>query len=367
MKVLFLTNSTWNIYNFRYELVKNFLEKGNEVYIIAPDDINIKSKISNINIKNISLKNENNFLDIFYIFKIFFYVIKINPDIILSYNVKPNIYSCLINYFLKKNLIINITGLGSSIIQKGLKRRIVFLLYKMLLNNSKFIFFQNYHDKNLFLKLKLTNKNNSIVVPGSGINLKKNKFIKKNHFSNTLMFIGRIIIDKGINELIEAIKLVKKQDKSINFIFLGKFDKNNPKSMNEKTFNNFIKDYNIDHFDFTENIDFFYQNSDAIILPTYREGTPRVLLEAMSRGINVLCSNTIGCNHIISNNHNGIMFLKKNINDLAKKIIEYKNLSSIEKHRLSANARKFVEKNYDINILIDVYNKKIGELLNDYK
>lgn len=365
MKILFLSNSTWNIYNFRYDLIMSFINNGDEVSVIAPDDINLKSKIANIKTKNINLKNQNTFLDIFYIIKVTYYILKLKPDIILSYNIKPNIYSSLINYFLKRNLIVNITGLGSSIIQKGLKRRLIFFLYKLVLNNSNFIFFQNFHDRHLFLKLRIIKKNNSLVVPGSGINLNENKFIKKDNFTNTFMFIGRIIIDKGISELIEAIKIVKNYDKNINFIFLGKFDKNNPKSMNEFVFNKFIKDYGITHYEFTDNIDKFYQSADAIILPTYREGTPRVLLEAMSRGINVLCSNTIGCNHLISHNHNGIMFLKKNINDLANKIIQYKKLTNNKKLKLSVNARKFVEKNYDVNIVVDTYNKKINEILNE--
>ena len=102
MKILFLSNSTWNIYNFRYDLIENFIHNGNDVYVLAPDDIKLKSKIPYINVKNIELKNKNIFLDILYIFKITFHILKIKPDVILSYNIKPNIYSSLINYFLKK-------------------------------------------------------------------------------------------------------------------------------------------------------------------------------------------------------------------------------------------------------------------------
>lgn len=365
MKIILLSNNTWSIYNFRKEIISYFITKGYKVYVYAPDDFNLNSKIDNIKVINTKLKNKNSFIDFYYIIRLIYYLIRIKPSIVLSYHIKPNIFISLINYFFKIKIIVNITGLGSSIINKGLKRKLIILLYRLALRKTQYVFFQNKNDRNLFLRLGIVRKMNSDIVPGSGINLTKNKIKKNFNYTNTFMYIGRLIEDKGIYELIDAIKKIKKIDESINFIFVGNFDENNPRSVDKNIFFDFIKNYQIKYYKFNENIELFYDKCDAIILPTYREGTPRVLLEAMARGINVLCSNVVGCKHLIKHNYNGILFKKKNSTDMANKIINFKNKSIKQKIELATNAREFVERYQNVNILIDIYNKKIIEILND--
>ena len=312
MKIVILSNSTWNIYNFRKDLLKSFLEKGNEIYVIAPDNNNLKQKINKINLINIRLNNTNIFYDIIYILRLFFLFKSIKPDLILSFNIKPNIFSGIINFFFKYNIIANVTGLGSSIIKKSTKRKLIFFLYKLSFKNITHIFFQNPDDRKVFSKLGIINIENASLVPGSGINLNNYKYNSNKFYSNKFLYVGRLLKDKGIIELMEAIKIVSLNNKNkIKFVFVGKFDENNPSSINKKDFMKFVKNYDIEYHPFSENIIDIYNQSDALILPSYREGTPRVILEAMALGVNVLTSNAVGCKHIIEDSKNGLIFLKK--------------------------------------------------------
>lgn len=366
MKIVILSNSTWNIYNFRKDLLKFFLEKGDEIYVIAPDNYNLKQKIKRINLINIRLNNTNIYYDIIYIIRLFFIFKSIKPDIILSFNIKPNIFSGIINFFFNYKIIANVTGLGSSIIKKSSKRKIIFFLYKLSFKNITHIFFQNPDDRKIFRKLGITNIENTSIVPGSGINLNNYNYNSNKFYSNKFIYIGRFLKDKGIIELMEAIKIILLNNKNkIKFVFVGKFDEDNPSSINKNDFIKFVNNYNIEYIPFSENIIDIYNQSDALILPSYREGTPRVILEAMALGVNVLTSNAVGCKHIIDDNKNGLIFLKKNKQDIIKTINKFISLDNIVKIDMIKNARQTVENKFDIKILIDIYDKKINEILND--
>ena len=367
MKILFLSNSTWNIYNFRRDLIDHLNKDNNEIHIFAPDDYNLKEKIKNIKLIKIKLNNTNYFYDFIYIIRLIFIFLILKPDIILSYNIKPNIFSGLVNFFFKYNIIANVTGLGSSIINKGKKRKFIFFLYKISFKNISHIFFQNPDDRKIFNKLNITEFTKSSLVPGSGINLNNYYFNKNKVYNNRFIYVGRLLKDKGVLELIDAIKIILKNNnyKNLKFIFIGKFDENNPTSINKIEFMKFVKNYDIDFYPFSENIIKNYNESDALILPSYREGSPKVILEAMSLGVNIITSNAIGCRHIIKNDHNGLVFLKKNKYDLVKAIYKFIALEKINKLNMLKNARHTVEKKYNVNILIEIYDKKINEILND--
>ena len=123
--------------------------------------------------------------------------------------------------------------------------------------------------------------------------------------------------------------------------------------------------YNIDYYPFTENIIDIYNQSDALILPSYREGTPRVILEAMALGVNILTSNAVGCKHIIEDHKNGLVFLKKNKQAIIEIINKFISLDNNTKINMIKNARQTVENKFDIKILIDIYDKKINAIIND--
>ena len=183
------------------------------------------------------------------IIKLYFIIKKLSPVYILAFTIKPNLYSLIVSYFLNIKVINNITGLGNTFINKNLLTSVIKILYKILIRKSHFIYFQNKYDCLEFKKLKLLNKKNFSIIPGSGINLNFFNKIKKNNFNNKINFIyvGRTIKEKGIFEFCEASKIINNKYKNIYFSIIGfnKYDniKNIYKNINYIYEDNLEKKY----------------------------------------------------------------------------------------------------------------------------
>ena len=182
-KIIISSNSSWNLVNFRFNLIKNLVKNGYKIYVLAPRD-QTSVKLQNIGCKFYNFpinRKKKSILDA--IINIFLYrkqIKKIKPFLFLAFTIKPNIFGSLACKSLNISYMNNITGLGTSFLENFLLRKMVSLLYFFSLKNSKMIFFQNKDDKNLFLKKKIINNfNRAMIIPGSGIEIKKFKNKKK--------------------------------------------------------------------------------------------------------------------------------------------------------------------------------------------
>ena len=365
MKIFILANSCWNIYNFRIDLI-NHLAKNHSLYVLAPQDNYTKYIVEKkIEYKKLEIKNSFKyiFLDILYIIKLTYYIIKFKPDYVLSFTIKPNIYSAFVSKFFKFKLIINISGLGSSIIKKSFLKKIILLLYKISFKNVYHIFFQNKYDQRYFTFNKIiNNKSKYSVIPGSGINTDNYKFSPQYPKEQRYIFIGRLIKDKGINELIESIKLIKKKYSNIKFGIIGMIDKNNPSSISKELLDRYIENKLFDYYSFSLKVKDHIIKSRAVILPSYREGTSKVLLESLSLGRPIIVSDVPGCKELVNNGLNGIISKKKNINSLTESIESFIKLSESQCIQMGKNGNKFVNDFYSVKIIIKEYSALINNL-----
>ncbi|HIU64734.1 MAG TPA: glycosyltransferase family 1 protein, partial [Candidatus Avacidaminococcus intestinavium] len=180
MKILILANSDMGLYKFRKELLEVFKEKKYEVYVSFPHG-NMQQEIELLTDKiiytDIDRRGTNVIKDFFLLIKYIFLIKKINPDFVLTYTIKPNLYGGIASAINKKPFIMNITGLGSAFLKTGLVKKIIINLYKFVLPNSKCVFFQNSFDQDSILKLKLK-LNNYKLLPGSGVNLKEYSYME---------------------------------------------------------------------------------------------------------------------------------------------------------------------------------------------
>ena len=220
-KILISSNSVWNLYNFRYDLI-NKLSLSYKVYILAPND-KYKKKFKNV--KFINLKLDSKSFSIFKNLKYFFFYYKIlkkiNPFFYLSFTPKPNILGSVSCIFLKINFIPNITGLGTLFLRGRLIKSIAKHIYNFIFKYANKVYFHNSEDKYFFNKKNFL-KSKGVVIPGSGVNLKQFSFegIKKKSIC-TILYCGRIIEDKGLNELLEAILYMKKKNFPVRFLIVG--------------------------------------------------------------------------------------------------------------------------------------------------
>ena len=367
MKILIISNSFWNLYNFRKNLIIN-LNNDNDIYIICEKSFDITGNF-NINKNNINFINFNsNSLNIFYNFilfiKIFRLILEIKPDIVLSFTIKPNIFGSLICKFVKIKNIVNITGLGTVFLQNKIKFKIFKHIYKFALSKASLVYFQNDFDYLFFKKNKIiSNSNKYKIIAGSGIDLNNFNYSKyKERKTINFFFISRLIIEKGIIELFDSIKIIKKKYNNVYFNIIGSIDSKNKSSIDPQILNNMQKLHLIKYYNFTKDVKSKIEESDCIILPSYREGTSRILLENAAMGKPAITTNVPGCNNVIIDNYNGFLCKPKDSNSLTRAIEKFINLDFKTKELFGINARKHMENNSDEKYVINNYINDINKI-----
>lgn len=368
--LLIVGGKAWSIINFRGSLIKKLIQKGFKITAVASEATALElEEINKLGVSYVDIKLKSNrisiFSDFIYYLKLKNIISNLDPDIILSYTFKPVVYSGLA-IFLKKNINFFplITGLGNIFNTKRINfypiKLILILLCKISLRNAKTIIFQNIENLEYFKNLKIAPKVKKIIIEGSGVNI--------DHFTNvpftnnkdmTFLLIARLLKDKGIIEYIEAAKQIKLKLKNIKFNLIGPKDNSNNKVNIDYIKNNHKKGV-INYLGFQKNVKPFIADSHVYVLPSYHEGLPRSVLEAMAMGRPIITTRVPGCKETIVNNENGFLIPSKNISSLVEKITWFIN-NKKEIYRMGKNSRTLVIERFSSEKI----DKKFIELLSD--
>ncbi|GAB2496471.1 glycosyltransferase family 4 protein [Alkalibacterium psychrotolerans] len=359
MKILVLSNFGMGLYKFRKELLQELINQGHEVFTSLPKD-EYTPLIQNLGCKYIESKVErrgtNPLADVKLILSYIKMINEIKPHIVLTYTIKPNIYGGIACRITKTPYLPNITGLGTAVENEGLMQKFTLFLYKQGLRDASTVFFQNesnkiyFHEKNIYTK-------NALVLPGSGVNLAEHLYEQypADKRPLRLLYIGRIMKNKGIEELLEAAKIFKNNN-NVEFHIIGFSE--------EKYFNQLeeLNNNGIIHFHGQQgNVHKFIKSSHATILPSYHEGLSNVLLESASTGRPVLASNVSGCKETFDEGISGYGFEAKSTASLVKTIKKFIKVPYEAKKEMGIAGRKKIENEFDRNIVIQTYLKKINE------
>ena len=362
MKTLLISNSFWNFFNFRKNLVFE-LTKKNKIYLVANKD-KFENKFIHRNIKTIQSSLNKNKINILSDFKYLLFILKvfkkIKPDIIVSFTFKPNLISLLVSRLLKIKTIITISGLGTLFLNHKVLFYLILKIFKILINEKVTIFFHNKDDFLIFKKKKIIDNVFKVaVINGSGVDFKKFKFTKKNFKKDKFIFVGRLIKEKGINELLAVIQKIKKKLPNSKFKIIGEFDKNNPRSIEIIKLKNFVKSGMVSYENFKTNIQNEYKNSTCLILPSYREGLSKTIMEAMYSGLPVITYDVPGCKDIVNKSKGGLLAKFRNNASLEKQILKFASLSISKKSDMSINAHNYAKKNFDEKKILSKYINEI--------
>lgn len=368
MKILILANDSNGLLLFREELIKELLcpnvyidnnpidSKKNEVIISVPDTKE-KNKFEDIGCKVIISRfkrnGKNPINDLLLSFQYIKIIRKYKPNIILTYTIKPNIYGGIASYICRKPYITNITGLGTSIYNDNFLSKIIKKLYYLGVKKSSAIFVQNEHNLKFFKKNILKNEN-YLLIPGSGINLSKFAYKKYPEKQRPIKFltIGRIMRDKGIDELLSAIQRIKiKFGDRVEFNLAGSFDEVSYKIIIDELNNKKI----INYLGQIDNVPQIIGDYHCIIHPSYHEGLSNVLLEAGASGRPVIASDIPGCSETFVDNLSGLAIKVKDSDDLTRKIEEFIRLPYEQKSQMGFENRRHVEKKFDRKIVVNKY------------
>jgi len=366
MKVALVLNTSWNLYNFRLNLIKSLQANGHEVHTIAPTDSHTPFLLEqgcHHHKLRMDSRGANPIKDIALIFELYSIYRRVKPDIILHYTIKPNVYGTLAAAILRIPVVNNVCGLGTVFLKKDMISRVAKVLYRLSFRFARKVFFQNPDDRDLFIGEKLVPENAVDLLPGSGIDLKKFTplpFTRNTEF--TFLLISRLITDKGILEYVEAVKKLKSEGVHARFQVLGAVDEEHKRGIERSVINSWIKAGTIEYLGTTEDVRPFIHRADCVVLPSYREGTPRVLLEAASSAKPIIATNVPGCNHVVEDQLNGLLCNLKDANDLAEKM---KTMALLNDDRLKSfgiNGRHKMETQFDENQVITKYLQTLNEV-----
>lgn len=359
MRIAIVLNTSWNIYNFRMNFVKALLAEGHEVHTIAPHD-DYTHFLTDAGCVHHDLKMDsrgaNLIKDSLLVFELLEKYRAVKPDMILHYTIKPNVYGSLAAAILQIPTINNVCGLGTIFLKKNWVSLIAIALYKLAFRFPKKVFFQNPDDLSLFVEKKLINPSITDILPGSGIDLKHftpSDFTRNKKF--TFLLISRLITDKGILEYIDAIKQLKSAGVDARFQLLGAKDPYHKRGIRLDVVDEWIKTRVVEYLGTTKDVRPFIRDADCVVLPSYREGTPRTLLEAASVAKPIITTDVPGCHHVVTDNHNGLLCKIKDANDLAHKMKSIMSFTDEELKTMGLNGRKKIEREFDETIVINKY------------
>ncbi len=362
-KVMIFVNHDVVIYNFRLELVERLLKEKYQVIISAPNGEKIE-KLKQLGCTHVVTDIRRHGTNLFRELKLLVHYYRIlrknQPDVVLTYTVKPNLYVGLVCRLLKIPYIANITGLGTAFAKPGMLSKCLLIFYRFALKKAWKVFFQNSDNQHVMQVHKVVHGNDALL-PGSGVNLEKNAYESYPEESQGITFItiGRIMKDKGTDELIAAATAVKKEFPETRFVMLGFFDGVYEQKIQEAQENGIIE-----YDGFQEDVHDFIKKSHALIHPSYHEGMANVILEAAATGRPILASDIPGCREAIDDHATGLLFAPRDVQSLEKTIREFVCFSHDEKAEMGRLGRIKMQEHFDRSIVVDAYMREIKSILN---
>lgn len=357
-KILILANSSGGLYDFRNELVLRLLEKY-EVTASLPDDVRTKELSAEgcrvvktpINRRGVNPAED---------FKLMLAYRKLlkeeKPDLVLTYTIKPNIYGGFLSRMMRVPYMVTVTGLGSTFQKQGIFLKMIVAMYRMGLKKAECVFFQNKENRGIFEKYGISGKKAKLVM-GSGVNLKRHSFEPYPEGDKTrFLYIGRMMREKGIEELLEAAKQL--HDEKVSFELLGYPDEDYQDKLDD-----YEKKGYIAQLGFHPDVHEYIRNASALVLPTYHEGMSNVLMEASATGRPVIASNISGCREVFEEGVTGFGCEAKSSEDLVRALSEFLKLSVEERAKMGHHARVKMEKEFDREKVADAYMEEIERLL----
>ncbi|MEH2930367.1 glycosyltransferase family 4 protein, partial [Candidatus Ventrimonas sp. KK005] len=358
-----LTNNDGGLFKFRRELIETFIKKNQKVYVSVPKGTFIQELQMlgcKVIVHNHLVRRGTNIKQDFRL--ILYYkdlIKKVEPNIVLTYTIKPNIYGGMMCNYWGIPYIANITGLGTSIENQGFLRYLVLFLYKQGLKQANRVFFQNEENQNFMVRNHIVKRERCKLLPGSGVNTSQYDYIPYPQSDKVVILttIGRIMRDKGIDEILEAAEKIKREYPNTVFRLIGNFDEDY-----EDKIKKLVEKGVIHYIPQQKEVQSYLASSHGILHASYHEGMSNVLLEAASTGRPIIATDIPGCIEIFEPDRTGIAFKAKDTESLVQAIKRFLDLSYEQKVIMGKRGREKVMKEFDRSIVVDEYCREIEKI-----
>lgn len=353
---MIVANKGSYVKGLRLEIIEKLIEQNYIVSLVFPKDENVNF-FKEIGCKHYDIElsgRGTNVVDELNLVRKLKAILKEEkPDFILTYTIKPNLYISYLAKKLKIPYLPNITGLGGAIHNKGILKIAIIYAYRFVLTDAKAVFFQNEHNKNFFIENNIIKNNQARLLPGSGVNIHKFPYseYQVNNKKKNIVFIGRVMKEKGIEEFVRAAKIVATKHKNVFFDIYG--------AIIEKEYLDFEKYSYIKFHGEVSDVKEVIKNAYCIVLPSYHEGMANVLLESASMGRITIATRIPGCQEIILDETTGYLVEKQNVNELVNAFEKVINLDRTRILEMSINSRKHIKENFDRDIVVNSYMNEI--------
>jgi glycosyltransferase involved in cell wall biosynthesis len=357
--IVISANKAWNIAHFRAPIVEALRQRGDKVTVVASADGSERELLEQgcdfVNV-TFDAKGGNLLRDGMLLFSLQQQYSRLSPSIILNFTIKPVIYGTIAARLLNIPTLNTITGLGTAFIGNKWLTHLVEGLYKISLHGSGPVVFQNQEDLKLFRERRLIGHNQCIVVPGSGIDLEGFPFRALPDGSCvTFLMIARLIADKGVREYVEAARIAKRERSDARFCLLGPQGVANRTAISAQELNGWVSDGSVEYMGEAADVRPFIADAHCVVLPSYREGMPRVLLEAAAMGRPLIAADVPGCRDVVEEGGNGYLCAPRDAWGLANKIKEFFALSKDEKQDMGRRSRAKAETQFDVKFVVKQY------------
>lgn len=379
-KLVIALNTSWNAINFRSGLIKSLIHSGWEVTILAPRD-KYSVELGYLGCKYLELKidakGKSPLRDLSLFLRFYSILKKDRPSALLTYTIKPTIYGSLAANVLGIPVVNNIAGLGTIFVQDNLLTFLVKFLYKVALRKSHKIFFQNSQDYDEFKLNAIIADQNCAVLPGSGVDLKyfnkgkyQHEMMEKDGLYEsrirgkfTFLMVARLLWEKGVQEYIDAIRLIHKKYPDVKFQYLGFIDVENHSSVSKEMLDSWIAEGLIEFLGSTDDVRPYLSACDCIVLPSfYREGTPRSLLEAAAMSVPIITTDWIGCRDVVDDGVNGFLCPARDSSSLSHQMLKMIALTDKELNLMGQKSREKAENQFDERIVVNQYFEALREV-----
>ena len=363
MKILILANNDVGLYKFRRELIAALLAQKHDVVICLPYGDYVEELVAlGCEFVACELLERHGTNPIKEAKLIHFYkdtIKNINPDIVFTYTIKPNVYGGIVCGQLKIPYVVNVTGLGTAVENRGLIQKVTLALYKLGLKKAQMVFFQNKENQDYMLSHNVI-RGAYDLLPGSGVNLERFPLLEYPDDSKVIRFafISRIMKEKGIDQYLEAAKYIKNKYPNTEFHVCG-FCEDEYEGQLEKLSEKGIVIYH----GMIRDVSAFLKDIHCVVHPTYYpEGISNVLLEACASGRPIITTDRSGCREVVENGVNGYISLSQNSADLTDKIESFLNLGHHEKFLMGRNGRVKVENEFNRVKVVNRYLQEVRKV-----
>lgn len=347
MKIAMIINSSSGLYNFRKDLILRMIADGHEVIALTPIEERA-DQLREMGVRLIDTKIDRRGMNPIHDLSLFRQYRRIlkkeKPDIAVTYTIKPNIYGGIACRMSGIAYAGNITGLGTAFENTGMLRKVVTVMNKVALKKAKCVFFENSENRDLFVNEGIVRKNQTVLLNGAGVNLEHFSYMPYPDDTKGIrfLFMGRVMKEKGIEELFEAMQKLTAEGNNCFLEVLGSFEEKYEQEIEQH-----VKEGWLVFHGYQADVRPFIAKTHCFVLPSYHEGMANTNLESAATGRPIITSNIAGCREAVIDGKSGYLCNPKNVDDLYKAMKKMIEMNNLEREKMGIEGRNYMVDRFD--------------------